>query len=46
MYEKVDKLIRKMRWKAFYLRDENIDTIISTYDGFSNKKNELLGINF
>ena len=39
MYEKVEKLITKMRWKAFDLRGENIDNKSSDYDGlFPTKK--------
>ena len=39
MYEKVDKLITKMRWKAFHLRDENTEAKVSDYDGlFPTKK--------
>ena len=46
MYEKVDKLITKMRWKAFHLRDENTEAKVSDYDGLFPKKNELPRINF
>ena len=39
MYEKVDKLITKMRWKAFCLRDKNIKAKILDYNGlFPTKK--------
>ena len=39
MYEKVDKLITKMRWRAFHLRDENTEAEVSDYDGlFPTKK--------
>ena len=33
MYEKLDKLITKMRWKAFHLRDENTKAKVLDYDG-------------
>ncbi len=33
MYEKVEKLITKMRWKAFHLKDEDTETKVSDYDG-------------
>ena len=39
MHERVDKLITKMRWKEFHLRDENIEAKISDYGGlFPTKK--------
>ena len=39
MYEKVDKLITKMRWKAFHLNNESTAVELSNYDGlFPTKK--------
>ena len=39
MYEKVEKLITKMRWKAFHLKDEDTETKVSDYNGlFPTKK--------
>ena len=39
MYEKVDKLITKMRWKAFHLNNESTAVERSNYDGlFPTKK--------
>ena len=37
MYEKVDKLITKMRWKAFHLNNESTAVELSNYDGLSSR---------